>query len=61
MSSSPFPAVKRIIKQYEMDPHPEGGYYKETYRADIMVETDVGERSASTAIKFLVTAGELIC
>ena len=35
--------------------HPEGGWYKETYRA----EFSVGEgRAASTAIYFMLSAGE---
>jgi predicted cupin superfamily sugar epimerase len=38
-----------------MEPHPEGGYYKETYRSSTNVSTPFGPRSASTAIKFLVT------
>jgi predicted cupin superfamily sugar epimerase len=48
-------AVRSLIKKYDMQPHPEGGYYKETYRSEVEVETDKGIRSASTAIKFLVT------
>jgi predicted cupin superfamily sugar epimerase len=40
-----------------LEPHPEGGYYLETYRAAQTVETPRGERPVSTAIIFLVTAG----
>ena len=36
-------------------PHPEGGYYLETYRAAQTLRTPRGERPASTAILFLVT------
>jgi hypothetical protein len=39
-----------------LEPHPEGGYYLETYRAAQMLSTSRGERPASTAIVFLVTA-----
>jgi len=37
-------------------PHPEGGYYLETYRSAVKLVTPRGERAASTAIVFLVTA-----
>ena len=39
-----------------LEPHPEGGYYLETYRAAQTLRTPRGERPASTAILFLVTA-----
>ncbi len=39
-----------------LQPHPEGGYYLETYRAAQTLQTPRGERPASTAIIFLVTA-----
>jgi predicted cupin superfamily sugar epimerase len=39
-----------------LQPHPEGGYYLETYRAEQTLPTPRGERPASTAIIFLVTA-----
>jgi predicted cupin superfamily sugar epimerase len=38
-----------------LEPHPEGGYYLETYRAAQTLRTPRGERPASTAIIFLVT------
>ena len=47
--------VKELIELYDLEEHPEGGYFTETYRADQEVETPMGIRSASTAIKFLVT------
>ena len=36
--------------------HPEGGYFKESYRSSMGLQLAVGERAASTAIYFLVTA-----
>ncbi|MBD8891609.1 cupin domain-containing protein [Labrenzia suaedae] len=39
-----------------MQPHPEGGYYAETFRDE---KTDGNGRAASTAIYFLLTEGEL--
>lgn len=40
-------------------PHPEGGFYLETYRAAQTLQTPRGERPALTAIVFLVTAGSV--
>jgi len=39
-----------------LEPHPEGGYYRETYRSEQTLRTPRGERPASTAIVFLITA-----
>ncbi|MFD2261654.1 cupin domain-containing protein [Lacibacterium aquatile] len=44
-----------IIRLLGMQPHPEGGHYVETFRDP---ETDAGGRSRSTAIYFLLQAGE---
>ena len=44
------------IKQLELEAHPEGGYFKETYRAKETVNNRNGlKRSASTGIYFLMT------
>jgi predicted cupin superfamily sugar epimerase len=37
-------------------PHPEGGFFRETYRAEVVVETPRGRRAACTTILFLVTS-----
>jgi predicted cupin superfamily sugar epimerase len=42
-----------------LEPHPEGGFYLETYRAPQTLQTPRGERPASTAIIFLVTEGSV--
>jgi hypothetical protein len=47
-----------LIQQLELLPHPEGGHYRETYRAAELVPTPRGPRAASTAILFLLVAGE---
>ena len=50
------------IEQLRLQPHPEGGYYRETYRAREEVPPEglpvrfKGHRSVSTAIYFLLTA-----
>jgi predicted cupin superfamily sugar epimerase len=43
-----------IIRLLDLAPHPEGGYYRETFRDPGRVE---GGRAASTAIYFLLPAG----
>jgi len=59
MAQSTFQA-DAIIKRLGLQPHPERGYFRETYRASTSVEADThsGARAASTAIYFLVTASE---
>ena len=49
-----------IIERLGLQPHPERGYFRETYRASVAVHagTHDGPRAASTAIYFLVTASE---
>lgn len=53
------PRVDELIELLSLVPHPEGGYYREIFRAAITVEgTPHGApRSASTAIYFLLPAG----
>jgi predicted cupin superfamily sugar epimerase len=43
-----------IIKLLKLAPHPEGGHFGETFRDD----AEPGGRAASTAIYFLLKAGE---
>jgi predicted cupin superfamily sugar epimerase len=55
-------AVEELIRRFGLEPHPEGGYYSETYRADKFVRRDGapdsdGTRAASTAIYFLLAEG----
>ena len=42
-----------------MQPHPEGGHYRETFRSTIRQSSPRGDRAASTAIWFLLQAGEV--
>ena len=45
---------KEIIQKLELQPHPEGGFYKETYRSNELIETKQNKtRNISTAIYFL--------
>jgi predicted cupin superfamily sugar epimerase len=43
-----------LIDSLELAPHPEGGWYRETWRA----EAAPGERASATAILFLLEAGQ---
>jgi predicted cupin superfamily sugar epimerase len=49
------PTATRLAASLGLAPHPEGGYFLETYRAAHTLSTPRGERAASTAIIFLVT------
>lgn len=42
-----------------MEPHPEGGFFKETYRSEELEKFDgfIGSRNISTAIYFMITKG----
>ena len=54
--------IENIIKTLNLQPHPEGGYFKETYRSvgdintDSLNQTYNGKRSYSTCIYFLLTS-----
>lgn len=47
-----------LIQRLGLSPHPEGGHFRETYRASEQVNTPRGPRAASTAILFLLDGGE---
>jgi uncharacterized protein len=47
--------VEQIIRLLDLKPHPEGGHFRETFRDAHLVEAG---RAASTAIYFLLAAGE---
>jgi uncharacterized protein len=49
------PTATDIIARLELRPHPEGGYYRETFRDS---RTDAQGRASCTAIYFLLTRGE---
>ena len=53
----------QLIKQFDLEPHPEGGWYKQTYKSQELIavgslpERFIGDRPFSTAIYFLLEAG----
>jgi predicted cupin superfamily sugar epimerase len=48
------PSAAEMIRLLELEPHPEGGHYRQTFRDGRMVDG----RAASTAIYFLLARGE---
>lgn len=47
--------AEAVIATLKLEPHPEGGHYRETWRA----EAGTAERAAGSAIYFLLKAGEV--
>ena len=48
-------SADEIIDLLDLQPHPEGGHFRETWRA----EAEPGTRAAGTAIYFLLKSGEV--
>lgn len=53
-----------LVSKYNMVPHPEGGFYVETFRSDtnVSIDSEDGQtlqRPASTAIYFLMVPGNI--
>lgn len=61
MSSTPLPAeIVQLIDKLQLQPHPEGGFYRETWRSNLCLPQSIlpaeytGDRSAGTSILFLL-------
>jgi predicted cupin superfamily sugar epimerase len=52
--------AREVAEAWHLAPHPEGGFYRETFRSAIHVQPDgwPGERALATAIIYLLAAGE---
>jgi hypothetical protein len=48
--------IKFLVEHLQLSPHPEGGFYKETYRSTEGIQTSSGERNLLTSIFFLLTS-----
>ncbi len=52
--------VNQLIDRLQLQPHPEGGFYRETWRSDLCLPQSIlpaaytGDRSAGTSILFLL-------
>jgi hypothetical protein len=56
-------AAQQWIEHLNLEPHPEGGFYRETYRASLTLPHSAlpgyaGGRAASTAIYFLLAGDQ---
>lgn len=57
-------AAKEVIEKLDLKPHPEGGYYRETYRSNEFIPQDAlparygGDRTFGTAIYFLLESSD---
>lgn len=57
------PAARALIERLGLEPHPEGGWYRERWRSPVVLEPEAlpagypGPRSAMTSIYFLLPAG----
>jgi predicted cupin superfamily sugar epimerase len=47
-----------VAERLGLEPHREGGYFRETYRSPLQVETEAGARPLSTCILYLLTADD---
>ena len=55
------PTAPYLIEKYELQRHPEGGWYREIYRSNLQLGQPAGypgERTALTAIYFLLEGGD---
>jgi len=61
MATSPS-KIEELVSQLNLEPHPEGGFFRETYRSNSLVPNTVlgesyeGDRNYGTGIYFLLTA-----
>lgn len=57
------PLIQQLIQQFGLEPHPEGGWYKQTYKSNETIKASAlperfgGDRPISTAIYFLLEKG----
>ena len=49
--------VQRLVTELRLAEHPEGGWYRETYRSPMKLETEKGSRNLATLIYYLLPAG----
>lgn len=57
------PSIQQLVANLRLEPHPEGGYYRETWRSPLTLPRDVlpngygGDRAAGTLILYLLPSG----
>lgn len=60
MPSTPTPRTRQLIEQLQLQPHPEGGWYREVFRSagQVMPQDGRPARSALTSIYFLLETAQ---
>jgi hypothetical protein len=60
MCAMPESRAQTLIRRLNLQPHPEGGWYREAFRSERMVRTEDGRppRRALTTIDFLLEPGQ---
>lgn len=51
-------SAEKIIEKLSLQPHPEGGWYRETWRSDVTMNGKADGRASATAIHFLLQADQ---
>ena len=59
MSKNRTERIDQLVEKLDMKPHPEGGFYAETYRAQQSLKTEMGERDLMTVIYFLLRSEDV--
>lgn len=54
----PSPAALTMVRALDLEPHPEGGWFRRTWTPTTRVATPGGERATASAILFLLDADE---
>jgi predicted cupin superfamily sugar epimerase len=49
--------ARAVVEALGLAPHPEGGFFRETFRAPLVIGAPQGPRAASTSIYFLLPGG----
>lgn len=52
-------SAEKIIHQLDLQPHPEGGWYRRTFTSPAMLSTPQGERPTLTSIFYLLAESHL--
>lgn len=51
--------MKTLIASLQLQPHPEGGWYREIFRSPTSLDTSRGKRAALTTIYYLLGEGQI--
>ncbi|GAB2682099.1 cupin domain-containing protein [Aliiglaciecola sp. 3_MG-2023] len=56
--AEPKPSIQQLVETLDLEPHVEGGYFKQTFKADAqpLINTPKGTRVTMTSIYYLLSA-----